>query len=88
MNAESLKMVFRGRVEGAFGVLGGGGGGGGGSCWNPATRESIVEGSRNISVGRVGACLGVNYNVRSTKRMKLYIFLTQNFPNAFLSNCP
>jgi hypothetical protein len=85
VNAESSKMVFRGRVEGGFGVLGGGGGG---SCWNPATKESMVEGSRNISVGRVGVSLGVNYNVRSTKRMKLYIFLTQNFPNAFLSNCP
>jgi hypothetical protein len=72
VNAESWKMVFRGRVEGGFGVLGGGGG----SCWNPATRESIVEGSRNISGERVEVCLGVNCSVRLAKRRELYFFLS------------
>ena len=52
----SWNIVPRVRVVGGVDVLGGMGG----DSWKPETRESIVAGSRNISVERVGVCLGVN----------------------------
>jgi hypothetical protein len=79
----SWNVVPRGRVVVGFGVLGGAGA----DSWKPETRESIVAGSRNISVERAGACLGVNWIIRTQRSARGYLFLTQEFSDTFMSNC-